>query len=276
MEASMVKQIRFRGIVVIGLAGLTWVALALAAAPTQVEEITTTRNPRTSAADVAAGAKTFRSHCAPCHGMNGEGGRGPNLASGVFFHGSSDMDLLNNISEGIQGTEMPGLFYSPDRVWQIVAFIRSLSAGTAAKPTADVARGAELFTSRGCRQCHRVNGEGGRLGPDLSDIGRTRSVEHLRAALVDPQADVRQRYWVVSFVDTSGKNHEGFLMNEDSYTVQFMDMNERLHSVSKSAIKGYKVEKTSRMPSFKDSLNNSDLEQLVGYLSSLRPKGGAQ
>ena len=272
----MVKQIRFRGIVVIGLAGLTWVALALAAAPTQVEEITTTRNPRTSAADVAAGAKTFRSHCAPCHGVNGEGGRGPNLASGVFFHGSSDMDLLNNISEGIQGTEMPGLFYSPDRVWQIVAFIRSLSAGTAAKPTADVARGAELFTSRGCRQCHRVNGEGGRLGPDLSDIGRTRSVEHLRAALVDPQADVRQRYWVVSFVDTSGKNHEGFLMNEDSYTVQFMDMNERLHSVSKSAIKGYKVEKTSRMPSFKDSLNNSDLEQLVGYLSSLRPKGGAQ
>ena len=44
----MVKQIRFRGIVVIGLAGLTWVALALAAAPTQVEEITTTRNPRTN------------------------------------------------------------------------------------------------------------------------------------------------------------------------------------------------------------------------------------
>jgi len=271
-----VKQIRFRGIVVVGLAGLTWVALALAAAPTQVEEITTTRNPRTSAADVAAGAKTFRSHCAPCHGVNGEGGRGPNLASGVFFHGSSDMDLLNNISEGILGTEMPGLFYSPDRVWQIVAFIRSLNSGKQAMPTADIARGAELFKSKGCHQCHRVNGEGGRLGPDLSDIGRTRSVEHLRAALIDPQADVRQRYWVVSFVDTSGKNHEGFLMNEDSYTVQFMDMNERLHSVSKSAIKGYKVEKTSRMPSLKDSLSTSELEQLVTYLSSLRPKGGAQ
>ena len=53
-------------------------------------------------------------------------------------------------------------------------------------------------------------------------------MEHLRAALVDPQADVRQRYWVVSFRDTSGKSQEGFLMNEDSYTVQFMDMSERL------------------------------------------------
>ena len=271
----MVKQIRFREVLVIGLAGLMWVAPTLAAAPTQAEEITTTRNPRNSPADVAAGAKTFRSHCASCHGVNGEGGRGPNLASGVFFHGSSDLDLLNNISDGIQGTEMPGLFYSPDRVWQVVAFLRSLGAGTARKSTGDVARGTELFKSKGCHQCHRINGEGGRLGPDLSDIGKTRSVEHLRAALIDPQADVRQRYWVVSFRDASGKRQEGFLMNEDTYTVQLIDMNERLHSVSKSRLKDYKVEKTSRMPSFKDSLNNSELEQLVHYLSSLQPKGGA-
>jgi len=171
---------------------------------------------------------------------------------------------------------MPGLFYSPDRVWQVVAYLRSLNAGKEARPIADVARGADLFKSKGCQQCHRVNGEGGRLGPDLSDIGKTRSVEHLRAALVDPNADVRQRYWVVSFKDASGKNHEGFLMNEDSYTVQFIDMHERLHSVSKSGLKDYKVAKTSRMPSLKDSLSTSELDQLVAYLSSLRPKGGAQ
>jgi mono/diheme cytochrome c family protein len=42
------------------------------------------RNPRTSPEDIAAGAKTFRSHCAPCHGIHGEGGRGPNLALGIF------------------------------------------------------------------------------------------------------------------------------------------------------------------------------------------------
>ena len=256
-------------------AALAWAALTLTAAA-QAEETPTTRNPRTSPADVAAGAKTFRSHCAPCHGLNGEGGRGPNLASGVFFHGSSDLDLLNNISDGIPGTEMPGLFYSPDRVWQVVAHLRSLNAGKEAKAPADVARGVELFKSKGCQQCHRVNGAGGRLGPDLSEIGRIRSVEHLRAALVDPNADVRQRYWVVSLKDASGKNQEGFLMNEDSYTVQFIDMGERLHSVSKSGLKDYKVEKTSKMPSFKESLNTSELDQLVTYLSSLRPKGGAQ
>jgi len=272
----MVKQIRVRMFVATELAGLIWVAVTLVATAIQAEEIAVTRNPLTSPADVAAGAKTFRSHCASCHGLNGEGGRGPNLASGIFFHGSSDLDLLNNISDGLPGTEMPGLFYSPDRVWQVVAYIRSLNAGTNAKPKGDVARGAELFKSKGCYQCHRVNGEGGRLGPDLSDIGKTRSVEHLRAALVDPNADVRQRYWVVSFKDPSGKSQEGFLMNEDSYTVQFIDMSERLHSLSKSGLKEYKVEKTSRMPSLKDSLGGSELEQLVAYLSSLRPKGGAR
>ena len=41
--------------------------------------------PKMTADDVTAGAKTFRSHCAECHGLNGEGGRGPNLSDGVFY-----------------------------------------------------------------------------------------------------------------------------------------------------------------------------------------------
>ena len=271
----MVGQIRFRVFVAIVLVGLISVAAAQAQ-PIQAEEVTTARNPLTSPTDVAAGAKTFRSHCASCHGLNGGGGRGPNLTTGVFFHGSSDLDLLNNISDGIPGTEMPGLFYSPDRVWQVVAFIRSLNAGRKGKTTADVSQGAGLFRSKGCYKCHRVNGDGGRLGPDLSEIGRTRSVEHFRAALIDPNADVRQRYWVVSFKDATGKTQEGFLMNEDTYTVQFIDMSERLHSVHKSELTGYQVERISKMPTFKDALTATELEQLVTYLSSLQPKGGAR
>src|SRR6266852_4674338 len=86
------------------------------------------RNPRTTPEDVAAGAKTFRFHCAPCHGLHGEGGLGPNLAKGRFYHGSSDADLIKNISDGIPGTAMPGLFYNGERLWQIVAYIRSLNA----------------------------------------------------------------------------------------------------------------------------------------------------
>lgn len=233
-----------------------------------------TRNPRTSPADVAAGAKTFRSHCSVCHGLNGEGGRGPNLTSGEFYHGSSDSDLLNNISNGIPGTEMPGLFYSPDRVWQVVAYIRSLNTPATAGAVGDPARGAVLFRSTGCFRCHLVNGEGGRLGPDLTRIGQTRSPEHLRQSIIDPNADVPQRYWLVKCKDSSGKEYQGFLMNEDTYTVQFIDMHEQLHSFGKAQLKEYRVEKISTMPPYKDALTQEQLQDLVAYLVSLRPNRG--
>ena len=230
------------------------------------------RNPRTSPEDIAAGAKTFRSHCAPCHGFHGEGGRGPNLTLGIFYHGSTDAALLKNISDGISGTEMPGLFYSSDRVWQIVAYIRSLNSGANAQPPGDRARGRVLFRSKGCNQCHRVGGEGGRLGPDLTDIGATRAVNNLRQSIVDPNADVRPRYWVVNATTKQGKTYTGFLMNEDTYTVEFIDMDEQLHSLAKSDLAQYQVEKTSKMPSYRESLKKDEVDDLVAYLWSLRPK----
>ena len=248
------------------------VALSVVFAAVAAEE----RNPRTSPADVEAGAKTFRSHCAACHGMHGEGGRGPNLAAGVFYHGSTDEDLLRNISSGINGTEMPGLFYSPDRVWQVVAYIRSLNAGNAPAPPGDVNKGKAVFNSSGCANCHRIAGEGGRLGPDLTQIGAARSPDYLRQSILDPGAVVAPRYWVVSMTLPNGEKQSGFLLNEDTYSVQFIDFKEQLHSYLKSELKDYKVDKISKMPSYRGKLSNEDLGDLVAYLSSLRPSGGAQ
>ncbi|MFN7922187.1 MAG: c-type cytochrome [Bryobacteraceae bacterium] len=231
------------------------------------------RNPRTSAADVAAGAKTFRSHCAECHGLNGEGRRGPNLTTGVYFHGSSDAELLANISDGIPGTEMPGLFYSPDRVWQVIAYLRSVAERNRGNASGDAAAGANVYRTNGCANCHRIAGQGGRMGPDLTSIGRTRATEHLRAAIVDPNSDVRQRYWVVDAKSKSGTVYTGFLMNEDTWNVQMIDLQDRLHSLDKSTLASYKVSKTSKMPSFQGKIANAELANLVAYLSSL---GGAR
>ena len=218
------------------------------------------------------GAKTFRSHCAACHGLNGEGGRGPNLTSGIFYHGGTDFELLHTISDGVAGTEMPGLFYSPDRVWQIVAYIRSLSRKGVTSQAGDPVGGAKLFRDLACTGCHRVHGEGGRLGPDLTSIGMARSQEHLREAILDPNADVRQGYWIVSATGKDGKQITGFLMNEDTYTLQLLDFQEQLRSIPKETLTSYRVDKTSKMPSYKGKVSDKDLGDLVAYLSSLRPK----
>ncbi len=166
---------------------------------------------------------------------------------------------------------MPSLFYMEDRVWQVIAYIRSLNA-SAGRPAGDAARGAALFRSKGCIGCHRVSGEGGALGPDLTQIGKMRSIDHLRQSIVDPSADVQPRYWVASFKDSAGKPSEGFVMNEDTYTVQLMDMNQQLHSYEKAALRDYKVERVSKMPSYKDSLTGEPLDDFVAYLASLRPE----
>src|SRR5262245_20273720 len=179
------------------------------------------KNPHTTPADVAAGAKIFRSHCAECHGLKGEGGRGPNLQTGVFFHGSADADLFRNITDGIDGTAMPGVFFSADPVWQVVAYVRSLSAGER-RPPGDSARGQKLFREKGCVGCHLARGEGGFRGPDLSVIGSQRSVEHLRQAILDPSAKVLREFRVARIVLENGSTYSGFLLNEGAYSVQIL------------------------------------------------------
>jgi len=114
------------------------------------------------------------------------------------------------------------------------------------------------------------------MGPDLSAIGKSRSVDHLRQSILDPNADVRQRYWVVTITDAGGKTVDGFLMNEDTYTIQFIDAAGRLNSLDKGGLKSFKIDRVSKMPSYKDKLSNDDVNALVAYLSSLRPAGGAQ
>jgi putative heme-binding domain-containing protein len=178
---------------------------------------------------------------------------------------------LKNISEGIPGTEMPGLFYNADRVWQLVAFIRSLSAN-AAKPSGDPEAGAALFRSQGCAGCHRIHGEGGALGPDLSEIGAARSLDNLKQSILDPSAEVPPSYWTVSFEDPSGKPVQGFLLNEDTYTVQLIDRAAVLHSYEKAAVKNYAIDKRSAMPSYRDKLSPQQLDNLLAYLWSQRPQ----
>jgi putative heme-binding domain-containing protein len=230
---------------------------------------------RGAAQDVAAGAKTFRSHCAECHGLKGEGGRGPNLASGEFFHGSTDADLMRNISDGIPGTDMPGLFYSEDRIRQVVAYLRSLSAGSLSQLRGEPGKGAALYDANGCRECHRIKGNGGHSGPDLSKIGKNRSPQHLRESIRNPGADVHRRYWVLEATGADGARVSGYIMNEDTYTVQIIDFAGRLQSLTKAGLTSYRIDKASRMPSYEGSLNSDDLEHLVAFLSSLR-SGGKQ
>jgi putative heme-binding domain-containing protein len=228
-------------------------------------------NPHATAADRAAGAKIFRSHCAPCHGVKGTGGLGPNLTTGSFFHGGSDADLYRNIGEGIAGTAMTGVFFDGAQVWQIVAFVRSLSQTAAPGSVAgNAGRGEQLFRRQGCIGCHLVRGEGGVKGPDLSVIGSQRSAEHFRESILDPNAKVSPEFWVAKIITKDGASHSGFVMNQDTYMVQILDFSKGLQSLSRSDFKDFGIDRSSAMPSYRGKLSETELDDLVSYLVSLK------
>ena len=60
-------------------------------------------------------------------------------------------------------------------------------------------------------------------------------------------------------------------MNEDTFTVQIIDGKDRVHSLDKKSLKSFSHEKRSLMPAYAASvLNDTDLQDLVAYLQSLR------
>jgi len=216
----------------------------------------------------------FNQYCAHCHGPEGLGGRGVNLTTGQYRHGGSDRELFKTIKKGVEGTEMPGSPLADNEIWKVVAFVRRLgAAGAEEKATGDPEAGRKIYeTKGGCAQCHFVNGRGGGLGPELSEIGLRRSLKFLHQSLTDPNAHVGDDYRTVTLVTAGGQSITGVLLNEDDYSIQVREMGGNLRSLGKSGLKDIKRESRSLMPSYASMLSAADLENMVAYLSSLRGK----
>ena len=231
-----------------------------------------TENPFTSAADLAAGKRMFRSQCTVCHGRSGRGDLGPDLTRGVLRHAPSDAALFRVIRRGLPGTDMPGLYQGEQVLWQLVAFVRSLSAaGEPVEVAGDPTAGRRIFHEQeDCSQCHGVEGRGTRGVPALGEIGWQRAPSHLRASLVDPDADVDPRWWGVRLTDADGETVTGWRLNEDRYSVRLLDTDDNLRSFEKDDLREFERLETSMMASYEDLLSDQELDDLVAYLYSLR------
>jgi putative heme-binding domain-containing protein len=115
-----------------------------------------------------------------------------------------------------------------------------------------------------------VNGKGARTAPDLSDIGSVRQPAAIQRSLVAPNDAMLPINRTVSIVTNDGRTIRGRRINEDTFTVQLMDSQERLVSLEKSNIRQYDIGKTSDMPSFSGKLSEAEIADIVAYLISLK------
>jgi putative heme-binding domain-containing protein len=222
--------------------------------------------------DPEQGRKLWSANCAVCHGAEGKGGRGPDLTSGRFRHGGTDDDLYRAMRNGIPGTEMPGFPLSGVESMQLLAFVRALGrAAMPPPPAGDAASGRALFTGSGqCTSCHRVGGTGSRIGPELSDVGARLPPSDLLASLLRPDERVLPVHWYVRAVTREGQTITGRRLNEDTYSVQLIDAQDRLISLVKADLREYELVKRSPMPGYEGKLTGEQLGDLVAYLASLK------
>ena len=230
-------------------------------------------NPFTTVQDVQAGEVLFDSQCSICHGVGATGGEiGPDLTTGEFRRSSTDAGLFNVISEGVPNTAMAGInrTRTDQSVWQLVAYLRSLSGGERVAVAGDVSAGEQLFRGRGdCSRCHVIDGEGGRQGPDLSTVGDRRSPVELLSDLVDPNDRVQPRWWTMRVTHRDGTRVEGQRMDEGTYSVRILDANDNMWSFLKRDLRESERIETSSMPAYGGTLTDGQLENLVAYLYGL-------
>ena len=225
--------------------------------------------------DRTMGQRVFRQQCGRCHGRDAKGNDetgAPDLTIGGL-EANTDEALFSVIREGIENTAMIGISprASDQTVWQIVSYINSLNLDPSDyNLVGDVSSGQQVYNGKGnCANCHMVDGEGGRLGPDLSAIGNNLDPDQLRIALTDPNENVLPRWWTMRLTRGNGSVLEGLRMSEDTFTVRIMDTDENLWNFSKNELRSLETIKDSTMPAA-DNLSASELDDLIAYVFSLR------
>lgn len=219
------------------------------------------------------GSRIYTSQCALCHGPQGGLVDGIDLRLGVFRGVGSDEDLRRVIAEGSGEGQMPAFDLGAGEMEGIIAYIRAgFDPEGVAVRIGDPSRGEELFYGRGgCADCHRVNGEGPRTAPDLSEIGAIRTPAVLQLNLLDPAAALMPINRPVRLVTLEEEVVSGRRLNEDTHTVQVLDSSERLRSFAKTDLSNYEISREPSKPPV--NMNEEEVADLVAFLLTLR---GAQ
>lgn len=220
------------------------------------------------------GEQLYMDNCAECHGPEGDVVPDVDLGHGRFRRATTDPELVGIVLRGIPNTAMPPSNFSEREASAIVRFLRA-KARRAAATAGTAANGQAIFAGKGnCASCHRVNGTGSRLGPDLSEIGRLRHSTDIERAIVEPDALIVPSNRFLRLVTRDGQTITGRMLNQDAFSVQLLDSKEQLRSLLRADLGEFTFIDTSPMPSYREKLSPQEISDLVSYLVSLQ--GGGQ
>ncbi|HPH17266.1 MAG TPA: c-type cytochrome [Haliscomenobacter sp.] len=133
-------------------------------------------------------------------------------------------------------------------------------------------RGKAMYVATTCSRCHAMKGEGGNIGPDLSQIGTRFSTKDILEAIIDPSKTISDQYAATQFQLKNGQSLVGKIANQDDdfyyvsqnpYTPDFLVKVAKKNVVSKN----YSTV-SSMLPGLINPLNKEELKDLVAYLKA--------
>jgi quinoprotein glucose dehydrogenase len=133
--------------------------------------------------------------------------------------------------------------------------------------------GRKIFFERSelsCVRCHKIDGRGGEVGPDLSKIGDQQKRDYLLEAIVLPDKQIAKGFDPVVLVTESGKVHSGIIKADDGKEVRLMTSEGTIVVIPKSEIEE-QVRGHSSMPEdLIKKMSRSELRDLVEFLAGLK------
>jgi len=225
------------------------------------------QNAPTTPATLTEGTKIYAQRCAGCHGADAHGtDNGPGLAGNQALDGRSVQDLGDLIRKGVPASGMPAFDLPPQELDALVALVRSLNAPSAESTLGgDPTAGESFFLGKGqCVSCHMVSGIGAAMGPDLSNVGRERTVDEIQAKLVNPSSRITPGYELATVQLRNGNTIRGFVRNRSNFDIRLQDLTGQFHLIQEREISSITEEQQSIMPPVKAS--PEELRHLIAYL----------
>lgn len=163
-----------------------------------------------------------------------------------------------------EGPKGPGRDWKLDEAVQVV---QSDSAGVR-----DFNRGKMLFAACLCSSCHSMRGEGGSIGPDLTQLGTRFSSKDILESIIDPSKEISDQYAAKNFILKDGSTVLGRLIREDNdkyYISQNPFAPQQLREVLKKDVVATKVsDKSIMLNGLINRLNPDELKDLMAYLKA--------
>lgn len=139
----------------------------------------------------------------------------------------------------------------------------------ALKLSGDATRGAAVFNKR-CSTCHKQNGVGFEVGPNLASL-TNRTPETLFSAILDPSAAVEAKYLNFVAVTTSGRSVIGLLSTETGSSLTLVAAEAKTEPILRSDIEELRSTGKSLMPEgLEKDLSHQDLADVIEYVKTLK------